>query len=386
MEIQLNTDSEELSKSFYKFSKLDSEFSANTLRENLTKAATAEAARSKLNAKYENRKRIRDEQYRRMMLKHEAYRAASSRYNLSNEKCESLVSQIRGQQNIVESIDYSKAEAERRLLALNELFGDEEVVRQRAMMIESIKHLLLSEEPIKYTIEENGDFYTQKLTWHTSGFPLFVKSVDSAGQSVGEGCPTKTIFGPFEVVVVREFNSRTMSSTLSASAYNRGESLHSLTDFYHPHVSRSADICLGTAKGELISLMKTGDYAGVIFHMMSVLTSYNPRDPYSSLRNWEPNKHDNYSCNGCSKPNLFCDCTRSVVSGSIVEEKFLSPCGCTFQECMTNHERTEPMGLGINGTTCTPSRHGRRFTELGEAKLSESIANLQIQLDQNQEQ
>ncbi len=386
MEIQLNTDSEELSKAFYKFSKLDSEFSANTLRENLTKASAAEAARSKLNTKYENRKRIRDEQYRRMMLKHEAYRAASSRYNLSNEKCESLVSQIRGQQNIVESIDYSKAEAERRLLALNELFGDEEVVRQRAMMIESIKHLLLSEEPIKYTIEENGDFYTQKLTWHTSGFPLFVKSVDSAGQSVGEGCPTKTIFGPFEVVVVREFNSRSMSSTLSASAYNRGESLHNRTDFYHPHVSRSSDICLGTAKGELISLMKTGDYAGVIFHMMSVLTSYNPHDPYSSLKNWEPNKHDNYSCTECSKPMLFCDCTHSVVSGISVEDKFLSPCGCTFQECMTNHERTEPEGLGINGTTCRPSRHGTRFTELGEQGLSESIANLQQQLDRNQEQ
>ena len=376
MEAHLNVDNEELKNSFTGFSKLDSEFAANTLRENISKRAKAKNVDEKLQLRLAERVRIHEEQQRRLDLKRAAYEAAHERYRKSELRVDDLRVRLRQNCNLEEAISYSTREAEYRLTSLNELFSNEEVMQQRAMMVHSIKDLLDTSIPITYNVREEQGTVIQELFWVTAPMRLVVRPIDEDGRANGVGVPTRGFFGPFRIEVSRKYSIDSMHSYMEAKCNPVGMNILD-SGFWHPHVSREGDICLGTAKRNIMALMKDGDYAGVIHLLMDVLTSYNPRDPYHSLSHWEPERHTHRTCNSCNKPELFCDCSRSSVTGQVVEEKFLSPCGCTYQECLVHHERTAAPGQGINGTTCVPSRHGQRFTEEGQVRLSSAIQKLE---------
>ena len=378
--------------SFKNMSKLDAEFATSEIRRVMAANDKRVSRERSLINKIESRQAICDEQHRRMTLKYEAYKKASYRSDASNAKLNDLQTLLRRARKEAETEDNTTGEWEDRLTQLNELYGSS--MCERGALIHALSETLDSSEPVKYELtpteyEGKTTGYRQELSWTTSKFPLRIKRIDENGVSRGSTVgTTRTQFGPFEIRVSRAFNASSKSSSVEAWARLKYEDFCHQTPFPggrregnpHPHVDSSSDgtICLGTSKAEILRLMKSGDYPGVLYMVMDVLQSYNPRDPYRKLDYWEPTMHSYglYMCSSCNQPELLCDCARSSVSGQVVDPKFLSDCGCTYQECLIHHERSAESGSGINGTACTPSRHSNRYQAQETQNLSEAIEAL----------
>ena len=171
-------------------------------------------------------------------------------------------------------------------------------------------------------------------------------------------------------------------SVESGAHHHRNEDGHP-----HPHISTEGRICLGDAQYEAIDAMKKSDYSRVIQTIMLVLTQFNDQDPHSYLYNFEPyNSNSNeldidddkqtIMCRSCAMPIVACSCVKSTVSNLVVTDPdMLSPCGCTYMECLTHHERHNS-DQGINGTGCFPKRSSVRYaTREGQPMDSPSVPN-----------
>ena len=364
---------------------LDSGLLADSLRKSLLQIESIDKQKVAAQNKIDRRREILEEQERRREIKLQEYRRADERYSASVNKLDTLRFNYRKLDRIETSRENLQNECVTRLGLLNDVYASEETTRHRVAILHAMRDILDEDVPIKYdvtsAVQDNTDIYygnyTQSLSWSVKNFPIVVKGIDDRGQSIGEGYKTKTLFGPFYIEVKRLFN------TASGSAYvethiSAGATAITRSDYPHPHVSQSGEICLGTSKSEILELMKVGDYVGVIQMVMHVLSSYNPRDPYHKLGRWEPTRFSATTCNQCEQPALFCDCVRDITNGCAVDKKFLNDCGASFQNCLIHHERRGPNGHGINGSPCIPRTQSQRVSSNRERVLREDV----IALDQ----
>lgn len=369
---------------------VDSAFSSDTLRRTLITLNTIDKKQESILRKVDKRRLITEEAARRRDIKRAEYERADQRHRESRNKLDRLLVSHRTNDRYKESANRGKSDCENRLGLLNDMFSDDETLKHRAAMLHAMqeRNFIDTTEPIRYSLEPTcrGDehylgSYQQSLTWVTKRFPIVVKRIDEGGCSVGEGRDTKTLFGPFKITVRRNYNSYSGGSSADALAVKWNRDLHTIREGYaHPHVSSCEEICLGTMKAPLLEFMKVGDYAGVINAIMSVLSSYNPRDPYHKLRFWEPNRFSTPVCTSCDKALLFCDCTTDITTAAPTDIKYLSSCGASAPQCLRHHERHEE-GAGINGSSCMPSRHSSRFSPEHVAGLGQDIESMDAALD-----
>ena len=362
---------------------LDTGRATRSLTEVMALKSSNERKKAAIQKKVDRRREITDEQLRRYRAKEAALIAARKRFEASDAKLTELCAEVRTLNRNDEIYNNVESESLGRLEHLNEVYGDEETTKHRAAMLHTLTDFIDNDYPIKYDIRDDGiEGYEQILSWRTKAFPITVRRVDEDGRQVFSEISnqTKTFFGPFDVKISRYFYSSSGSATICPAAIGTGDA-EKVNDYHHPHVSASGDLCMGTAKHMALEYMKKGDYISVIKQVMDVMLGYNPRDPYQVLDRWEPNLHNVSSCGTCGEILLHCDCTRDIVTGEVVDEKFLNDCGSTYQNCLMHHERGEAED-GINGSLCHASRHSQRKDDQRLESLISTITNIDILLRQ----
>tara|TARA_Y100000114_G_scaffold157313_1_gene189588 strand:+ start:6582 stop:7709 length:1128 start_codon:yes stop_codon:yes gene_type:complete len=360
---------------------LDTGRATRSLTEVMSLKASNERKHVAIQKKIDRRREITNEQLRRLRAKEAAVAAALRRFNASDSKLTELCTEVRNLAKEKETYDNVESESLARLEHLNEVYGDEDTTKHRAAMLHALTDLIDNDHPIKYDIRDYGvEGYEQVLGWRTKSFPITVRRVDEDGRQLfSEGSnKTKTLFGPFDVKISRYFYGSSGTATISPSALGT-EDAERVNDYCHPHISINGDLCMGTSKYMALEYMKKGDYVSVIRQVMDVLLGYNPRDPYQVLNIWEPNIHNVSSCGTCGEVLLHCDCPRDIVTGEVVDEKFLNDCGSTYQNCLIHHERGDAED-GINGSRCHESRHSRRRDEKRIESLISDITKIDILL------
>jgi len=316
--------------------------------------------------KISKRQAILEEQVRRLEKHQMACQKASERLNRSRAKLDALRVAGRNHYDVMTQSRRGIFTSQNQLDRASRLLEDEETIKSRAIMLHAVSELIDPNFPIEVRSVTDNEHVRQIISWTTKKLRLKVPSEDVEEFAFG-AWTTRTEFGPFDIKLVRTITSG--SSYLSATAVARPGSEPGPEGHHHPHFSKPrsnstaggdsiiyyCDICLGNSKEHILDYMSSLDYTSVVYYTMEVITSYNSDDPYCALDRWEPTKRHNLWCSSCDSAILYCNCTRSVVSGKVVNPDFLSPCGATYAECSRHHSKTtsnEPLGIG--GTTCVP--------------------------------
>lgn len=382
--VTLDENPEQRIDSFIDLCKVDGAHAAKSISHSIRKKGKWENKRDRLTVKMKRRKEILQEQRRRFEAKRQELRKAEERMLKSQESYTGLSAELRMANSHIEDLEYSNSHHQQRLYALNNTFGDELSMASRVAMLSFIEDYIDTRVPIKYELEERANNeYVQRLVWVT-------KKNSVSWESFNGHHISSTEFGPFIVCVSRTVYTNGNSGidvsvrmfdenipyadnpAYSAFISTRPNQCDDWTQtarpfavsdgYVHPHISTGLEVCTGDSKSDIMSCMADSDYTRVIQTVMLVLTHYNEGDPYRRLDYYErlPQPETVYTCTSCNQTLLSCECVRSTVTGEVVEEEFLSPCGCTYSECLSNHERHNTTS-GINGTGCFPVRHSQRY-------------------------
>ena len=361
-----------------------------------------ETKRSKLEEKIRKRKSILLEQERRLNAKREELRRAQDRVSASADAYTNLTVELRRTNSELDNLNVRNDLHAVKLTHLNEIYSQESQMGSRVRMLGFIGDYIDKRFPVKYELvtKPNGA-YDQHLYWVTKR--NHVSFSDSSFEHGIIHHRSLTEFGPFIVHVARyqdsigsshcnvtvnlidpekapdEYERITKPENGHKPIYEQecwsfDEKPFAVSEGYvHPHVSAEGSVCTGNSKEDILLNMKNSDYSMVIQSVMMVLTQYNHEDPYRNLSYFEryPQPNDNGVC-ACGKLELLCDCTKSTVSLEVVDESFLSPCGCTYSECLEHHEKHNSTS-GINGTGCFPKRTSRTYKVFAQSLESPGV-------------
>lgn len=341
----IDVDSDE---SLIEFSKADSLAATERMSLVLSETDSVRKALEIQKGKVAKRELIMERQRSRYNKKLEELERSRDRFEESERRLYDANYTLRARNQRLRRLDEVLQDGTNRVKKLNEIFSCENTLRHKAATLHELKSRLDPSCPIRYSIESEGedpDSYTQKLVFRTAKFPM-VCTKD------GKQLLTKTHFGPFDVKICRRWSGH---AVLYADVYFLEGSITSVGgDYRHPHISSNGEICLGSAKTQVLEMMGSGDYSGVIRHTMDVMSSYNPNDPYKHIDYWEP-LMQGALCKSCNEMLYSCGCSHSTVSGALLKEGFTNDCGLPFSECHAQHDRTNVTDEGINGSPCVPS-------------------------------
>lgn len=389
--IDLSLEDEQLHEAFLDICRIDGKHAASGISTSQRKRQGFLSKKEKLKKRLEKRKEIMIEQERRFALKKEAMRKAELRLTQSADLYSALTREMRDVSNSLDVLEISNSQHENKLATLNALFSQDSEVASRIQMLGFVNSYIDTRYPVKYElVPRNNGLREQFLYWVTKRNP--VSWVDDEGYSQR----SLTSFGPFIVKVTGwVYPNGTTSCDVSVRMFDDSvesydnmtsteTAWHELQDYDswktevrgfatsegypHPHISNGGGVCTGNSKSDILKHLMNSDYALVIQSVMMVLTHYNPSDPYRYLYYFEPTPNtysSDTTCGTCGKIHMACQCDISTVSGEVVPEGFMSPCGCTYSECLANHEK-HGSSSGINGTGCFPKRTSARYQVVDE--------------------